>query len=239
MFSTRTNEFSTAYLCEEFARLSALKKPKKLWLLLPVALMISFSYQLLSGVEYAGQDPVIRGPRIFSWLKKLLPARTPNSEDEQTHPKLKLFENGIDSITPVSIRQNGVYDCRFLAALASFAVSPRGKKTIFNMVKLNDDDTYTVVFPGAPNEPITVSPLSGLELRTYSKASTADGDSAGVWLPVVEKAYGTYLVGHQSLQEKCSTRSGTLSLKEDGMPRLSCRVLLQAGERKTNAAVYF
>jgi hypothetical protein len=202
MLTKPQTNFSTQYLCDEIARLGTLRKPNKFWLVVPLILAISFGYQLLSDVEYAGQDPTIRGLRIFSWLKNFLPARPVNPDDERLRSDLPLFTNGIYSIYPGSIRQGGVYDCRFLAALASFAATERGRNTIFNMVKANADSTYTVTFPGAKNEPITVAPLSGKELEVYASAVGPNGFSAGIWLPVVEKAYGTYLDRHQSEQDK-------------------------------------
>jgi hypothetical protein len=118
------------------------------------------------------------------------------------HPELALFTSGKQSIEATAVRQNGVYDCRFLAALASYAASDRGKDAIFNMVKIQKDGTYVVTFPNAPAAPIAVAPLSGLELRIYSRAVDRDGFSAGVWVPVIEKAYGTYLNQNQTTEEK-------------------------------------
>ncbi|CAN5391596.1 hypothetical protein BH10CYA1_BH10CYA1_47460 [soil metagenome] len=202
MFTTTKSNFSADYLRNEFARLGFLKNVGRLWLAIPLILSISFLLNLVLDIEYAGQDLLVRGPRIFSWLKILLPAQEANPDDEKLHPELPLFANGKASIQAIAVRQNGVYDCRFLAALASFAATERGKETIFRMIKTNADGSYTVTFPEDTSEKITVAPLSGLELQIYSRAVESDGFSAGIWVPIIEKAYGTFLDRHQSLDER-------------------------------------
>jgi len=182
--------------------MSSLKQPGKLLIAILVILSISFAINIAVGIEYAGQDFLVRGPRIFSWLKVFMPAKDPNPDDAILHPELPIFAEGRKSIQANAVRQNGVYDCRFLAALASLAASERGKDVISQMIKPNGDGSYTVKFSGAESEPITVAPLSGQELRIYSRAVGPDGYSAGIWVPIIEKAYGTYLDRHQTLDEK-------------------------------------
>ncbi|MBS1954241.1 MAG: hypothetical protein JST89_08645 [Cyanobacteria bacterium SZAS-4] len=202
MLTTTKSSFSAEYLRNELAGLGFVKNAGKLWLAIPLILSISFALNILLDIEYAGQDLLVRGPRIFSWLKTLVSPQASNSDDD-LQLSLPLFADDKESIEATVVRQNGVYDCRFLAALASFAATERGKETIFNMIRRNKDGSFTVTFPEAKSKPITVTPLSTRELDIYSRAVDKDGFSAGIWVPVIEKAYGTYLDQRQSFGEKC------------------------------------
>lgn len=91
----------------------------------------------------------------------------------------------IKSITPDGAKQGLVGDCYFIAALASLAQT--NPKTILDMVKQNEDGTFTVAFPGAPKEPITVSMPTESERTLYARPS-----EQGIWAAVIEKAYGEY-----------------------------------------------
>src|SRR5262249_52466936 len=102
----------------------------------------------------------------------------------------KLFGSAVDplkNIAPEGVIQGGIGDCYFLAEIASLASSPAGKQAIVDMIKVNDDGTYTVTFPGDPKNPITVSAPTDAELGRYAK-----GNFRGIWPAVLEKAYGKY-----------------------------------------------
>jgi hypothetical protein len=96
----------------------------------------------------------------------------------------------VNSIVPDAIKQGSIGDCYFLAAVGSLAkIDPQA---IQDMIKENGDGTYTVTFPGAPNEPITVAAPTDSELKKFAH----DSCCYGTWVPVLEKAYGTYCQKH-------------------------------------------
>ncbi len=102
-----------------------------------------------------------------------------------------LFADGdaMKSISPEAIKQRTIGDCYFEASLASLA--KERPQDIENMIKDNYDGTYTVTFPGAPNEPIVVKAPTEAELGVYNAAS-----EYGIWANVIEKAFGQYRQTH-------------------------------------------
>ncbi|HEY9870229.1 MAG TPA: C2 family cysteine protease [Candidatus Obscuribacterales bacterium] len=93
--------------------------------------------------------------------------------------------NPVDSIRPEAVRQRKVGDCPFMASLAGLANTPEGKEQIKNMIEDNGDGTYTVTFPGDPKHPVTIDEPTQAEL-CHGAAPTDDG----IWVAVLEKAYG-------------------------------------------------
>jgi Ca2+-binding EF-hand superfamily protein len=96
--------------------------------------------------------------------------------------KRELFPKGIESIRPDHIEQGEIGDCYFLAAVASLANTPSGKKQILNMIKENANGTFTVSFPG--KKPVTIISPTDMELSLYSNCG-----QDGMWLSVLEKGY--------------------------------------------------
>lgn len=94
-----------------------------------------------------------------------------------------------NSITPDGIKQGSIGDCYFEASLA--AVAKSNPTIIKNMIKDNGNGTYTVTFPGAKGEPITVKAPTEAEQGLYNH-----GSAQGLWASVVEKAYGEYCQKH-------------------------------------------
>jgi hypothetical protein len=89
------------------------------------------------------------------------------------------------SVRPEAVVQGNVGDCYFLSALASLAkLNP---DAIVRMIKTNPDGTYTVTFPGATDEPITVTAPTADERSKYAR-----DNGLGMWPAVMEKAYGEY-----------------------------------------------
>jgi hypothetical protein len=79
----------------------------------------------------------------------------------------------------------GIGSCYFDAALASLAsINPQ---SIRNMIRTNGDGTYTVTFPGAPNEPIRVTAPTDAEYALYGASS-----NEGEWASIMRKAYGEF-----------------------------------------------
>lgn len=89
----------------------------------------------------------------------------------------------LDSINCDAVRQGIVGNCVFLSALASVARAHPG--IVMRMIKDNNDNTYTVTFPGARKEPIVVNRPTPIELALYTRLT-----EWGFWPAVLEKAYG-------------------------------------------------
>ena len=154
---------------------------------------------MLHDVEYTGQDVSVRGLRIFTWLKNIVPPQFySHGQAPATFDDTPLFAHGIESLRPNVIVQGGVYDCRFLATVASFIATDAGRKALFKGIVQNDDGSFSVSFPSL-KEPIHVSKLSNEEHLYYAKTKDLHGKSAGIWLAVLEKAYGQYRNQHQDL----------------------------------------
>lgn len=102
-----------------------------------------------------------------------------------------LFADGdaMKSISPEAIQQKSIGDCYFEASLASLA--KERPQDIEKMIKDNSDGTYTVTFPGAPDEPVIVKAPTEAELGVYNGAS-----EYGIWANVIEKAFGQYRQTH-------------------------------------------
>lgn len=90
-----------------------------------------------------------------------------------------------DSIKPDAIKQGQLGDCSFLSGLASVVKS--NPALIERMIKDNNDGTYTVTFPGAPGEPITIDAPTQVEAGLFNGV----GEN-GTWALVIEKAFGKY-----------------------------------------------
>jgi hypothetical protein len=110
---------------------------------------------------------------------------------------LSLYGDG-GQPTPAAVVQGAVGDCSFDADLA--AVASSNPQLIKNAIVPNADGTYTVTFPGAPNEHITVPAPTDAELGVFN-----EGTKNGVWPAVMEEAYGQYLQNH-SLIDKAEAR---------------------------------
>lgn len=89
------------------------------------------------------------------------------------------------SINPESINQGLINDCYLLAAIG--AVSHSDPALVQEMIKDNQDGTYTVTFPGAKDEPITVKAPTQAERGIFNQPG-----ANGIWASVLEKAYGAY-----------------------------------------------
>ncbi|HEY9785551.1 MAG TPA: C2 family cysteine protease [Candidatus Obscuribacterales bacterium] len=97
--------------------------------------------------------------------------------------------NELDAIRPEAIRQGAIGDCYFMSAVASLAGS--NPEAIRDMIQDNHDGTYTVTFPGAPDEPITVEAPTEAEMARF-----AEPTAYGSWPCILEKAYGKYCNEH-------------------------------------------
>lgn len=117
-------------------------------------------------------------------------------------------DDPLKSINVDAVKQQSIGDCYFEASLASL-VQAR-PNDVLKMIKDNEDGTYTVTFPGAPNEPVTVKKPTEAELGIYNAAS-----EYGIWANVIEKAFGKYRQEHNEKQ-KDSTDQRTPTDGADG-----------------------
>ncbi|CAN5419689.1 hypothetical protein BH11CYA1_BH11CYA1_43060 [soil metagenome] len=173
---------------------------KRIFIGVCTLLVLSSIISMLHDVEYTGQDISVRGPRIFAWLKGVVPPFCLRSIKTSlaSNPEGPLFVHGLDSLRPEVIVQGAVYDCRFLATVASYTATAAGRQALYDSIKSNKNGSYSVTFPGN-NETVCVSKLTDEERLLYAKTKDRSGRSAGIWLAVLEKAYGQYRNQHQDL----------------------------------------
>ncbi len=176
-----------------------LKQWLRLWPLVPLVAVLIFFIQMLLDVEYSGHDVLENGLGIF---RCLAPHKAEAAQANSVVSDVPLFMNGMDSIRPDYVRQGQIYDCNFLAPLISFSANERGRVAILNMVRQLPDGTYLVTFPGAKNEPVHTGALTRREQSLYACAKLPDGTLAGLWLPVIEKAYGQYRNSHLNVADR-------------------------------------
>lgn len=89
----------------------------------------------------------------------------------------------LESINHKAVVQAGLGNCYYFAALASLADCE--PKAVRDMISTNKDGTYDVTFPGC--KPVTVHGPTDAELMLFPKPT-----DQGVWVHVMEKAYGSY-----------------------------------------------
>ncbi|MBI5172583.1 MAG: hypothetical protein HY986_06820 [Candidatus Melainabacteria bacterium] len=118
---------------------------------------------------------------VESALDKAFTELTDKSGDKlYAHP-----ENALEDIrNPESIRQAGD-NCFFVAT--TLAVAQQNPEIIKDMIRDNQDGTYTVTFPGDRDNPITIKAPTDTEKALFHESS-----SAGGWGAVLEKAYGAW-----------------------------------------------
>lgn len=132
-------------------------------------------------LDYYGDDAVAYVVNTLARVNDAQTTGTRNLYGNMANPR--------DSIKPDAVMQGVIGDCYFEAAVASLAaVDP---DLIQKMIKDNGDGTYTVTFPGAPDEPITVQAPTEAEMGLYNQ-----GGMNGSWACVLEKAYGEYSQKH-------------------------------------------
>lgn len=95
------------------------------------------------------------------------------------------YEGGTNPISPDAVLQGSIGDCYLLAAISSIANT--SEIAIRNMIRPHKDGTYSVRFPGAPDQELRVAAPTEAELGLY-----AGNGKHGIWPAVLEKAYGEY-----------------------------------------------
>lgn len=101
----------------------------------------------------------------------------------------ELMPEGTDSVCPLAARQGNIGNCYFLASISSLAaMNPEAIESMIEDTGVNSDGVrvYKVTFPG--EHPVLVTEPNETELSIF-----APGTRYGVWVPVLEKAYGLVL----------------------------------------------
>ena len=109
-------------------------------------------------------------------------------------------KNPLNSIKMEDVRQAFNPNCYFYGAVGALLASDPEK--IKDMIKDNKDGTYTVKFPG--KDPEIVKAPSDAELLLYPKPG-----KDGVWMSVLEKAYGQYCMKHDQVFRKIMGKPDT------------------------------
>lgn len=133
------------------------------------------------GQEYSSKDHV----QLVRGVQATMDATQRSAEEASSRDLYANPGDPLQDIVPEAVHQGGIGDCYFNSALASLAAND--PQAIADMINDNGDGTYTVTFPGAPDEPITVSAPTEQELALYSH-----GSEHGLWAPIMAKAYGQY-----------------------------------------------
>lgn len=131
----------------------------------------------MEDLDYYGDDTVAR---VSSALFRTWEAQSGGSRELYGGKS-----DSLDAIKPDAVKQGMIGDCYFEAAVASLAAT--NPQAIADMIEDNGDGTFTVTFPGAADEPITVDRPTEAEMGLFNQ-----GGSNGVWANVLEKAYGKY-----------------------------------------------
>lgn len=142
------------------------------------------------------------------------PAPLKDDADAAGSPKYKkvrftgpLFDG---EVKPSDVRQGAIGNCYFPAALAS--VAHTDPERIKNMIKQNEDGTYTVTFHeasswgGATGEKVEVTVDGDLYARSFggpvygaSLGSGSQPDKMELWFPIVEKAYAQWKGSYEAI----------------------------------------
>lgn len=118
-----------------------------------------------------------------------------------------LFVNGP---SPADVRQGAIGDCYFPAALAAIAHSDPEK--IAQMIKQNDDGSYTVTFhqasswSGSPGRKVEIKVDGDLYVRSFggpvyggTLGTPSTKDKMELWFPLVEKAYAQWKGSYEAI----------------------------------------
>lgn len=117
-------------------------------------------------------------------------ARTHESQTNQLNSNLFATpDDPLLSITPDAIVQGNIGDCYLLASISALAAT--NPQAIRDMIRDNNNGTFTVTFPGDPANPITVNAPTEAERGLYN-----GGHKYGTWAGVLERAYGQYRGEH-------------------------------------------
>jgi hypothetical protein len=100
----------------------------------------------------------------------------------------QLFAQGSPHL--IAISQSWTTDCYFLSTVGALAQAR--PDSLVRLITPNSDGTYTIAFPGRP--PVRLHAPTDSELAAYSDATD------GIWLSLLEKAYGIVRIGDEPKQ---------------------------------------
>lgn len=139
----------------------------------------------LANIEQNNQVNISAEQKFEKGLVKLFSTSQEISEQATSDD---LFPGGITGVDPSDIQQGKRPVCYFLSALAGLSL--QRPQDVQNLVKANEDGTYTVTFLGLPESKrvITVdAPTEDEMLFNIHK-----GQDNSVWVPVIIKAISKY-----------------------------------------------
>lgn len=153
------------------------------------------------------------------------PARPPTSLERRYQSALRkiksaakpeLFADGIPDID--HCRQGPLGDCFFVAGVGAFVHrdAQAVKKMIHEIPSTNGKMTYEVDFPAGQD--VTIPPLTDTQ---FALTSTTGGD--GIWLQVLEQAYGS--VRNKAKPESKQTQEASDAIAKGGNLGTTLRVL--------------
>ena len=118
-----------------------------------------------------------------------------------------LFVNGVH---PADVRQGAIGDCYFPAALA--AIAHTDPERIQNMIRQNEDGTYTVTFHnasswgGSTGKKVEITVDGDLYARSFggpvygsSLGTPSQPDKMELWFPLIEKAYAQWKGSYEAI----------------------------------------
>ena len=116
----------------------------------------------------------------------------------------------VDGPKPSDVRQGAIGNCYFPAALA--AIAHTDPERIRNMVRQNENGTYTVTFHqssgwnGSPGKKVEITVDGDLYARSFggpvyggSLGSSTQPDKMEMWFPIVEKAYAQWKGSYEAI----------------------------------------
>lgn len=96
------------------------------------------------------------------------------------------------------IQQSDAGSCYLISVLASAARN--SPETLENLIKDNNNGTYTVTFPGDRENPVTVKAPTEAELGLFRHTRTPNRNQ--MWVAIMEKAYGEWRLEHGDMREQ-------------------------------------
>lgn len=142
-------------------------------------------------MPHARTAPDIRDPETDKIVRRFWPDGRKKLDKHNFSDTMPLFKDGVSAD---DVRQGGLGDCYFAAAMAAIAATPAGQRMLQQMIHDNEDGTYTVTFKDG--QQITVDG----DLYVAGDGTAAYGRPQGdLWYAIVEKAYAQRQGGYDDI----------------------------------------